>query len=288
MSASEEGKEPMTHDTQRQMLHVAGLRKRFGKHDVLRGVSFDVPAGSVVALLGSNGAGKTTTLKCILGVIGFEGDVAVADTPVRTHGKDARRRIGYVPQLPSLGESDTCAQALQFIADLKGVAHDRITPSLEAVNLLEQRDLKIGELSGGMRQRLALAAALLSDPPLLLLDEPTASLDIESKIEFHKLIVRLRDEGKTVLLSTHFFDHLEEVADRVLILHEGALVFDGTVDELRDHASGRRFEVHLNGHGPADLLHALKAAGIGPERVQSAAMRWEDILLATQHKEPPE
>jgi len=263
------------------ILRVAALTKRYGRTPVLQDVTFEVPAGSVIALLGANGAGKTTTLKCILGVIPFEGAVEVAGIAVREHGKDARRRIGYVPQSPALSEGDTCDQALTFFAEIKGVAKTRVPELLELVNLAPQRATKIGHLSGGMRQRLALAAALLADPPLLLLDEPAASLDVESRRDLQQLVARLRDEGKTVILSTHFLDHLDEIADRALILHEGRLAFDGSLDELGRRARSNRYVVNLNGNAPAALFEALSSAGIGPERVQKAELGWEEILLAS-------
>jgi ABC-type multidrug transport system ATPase subunit len=269
------------------MLHVTDLSKRYSSVRVLQDVSFDIERGSVVALLGANGAGKTTTLKCILGVMPFDGSVEVDSIDVRRHGKDARRRIGYVPQAPALNDSDTCYDALAFMAELKGADRTRVDAMLELVNLKEQRHRTVGHLSGGMRQRLALAAALLADPPLLLLDEPSASLDVESRIEFHDLVGRLRDEGKTVILSTHFFDRLEELASRVLILDSGRLVFDGTLDQLSQRVQGRRYVVNLNGNAPSQFFEALRTAGIGAERVQPAEMRWEEIMLASTGEHAP-
>ncbi len=116
----------MTESEASPILRVAGLSKRYGRAQVLHDVRFDVPAGSVVALLGANGAGKTTTLKCALGVIAFEGAVEIAGISVRDHGKQARRRIGYVPQTPGLGDGDTCDQALTFLAEIKDVAKSRV------------------------------------------------------------------------------------------------------------------------------------------------------------------
>jgi ABC-type multidrug transport system ATPase subunit len=284
-----EGQTSVTQDEGASILRVGGLSKRYGRVQVLDGVTFDVRPGSVVALLGANGAGKTTTLKCILGVVPFEGAVEVAGISVTGHGKDARRHMGYVPQSPALGEGDTCAEALAFLAEIKGVAKGRVPELLELVNLAPQTATKVGHLSGGMRQRLALAAALLADPPLLLLDEPTASLDVESRRDLQQLILRLRDEGKSVVLSTHFFDHLDEVADRALILHQGRLAFDGSLDDLARRARGNRYVVNLNGNAPAPFLEALRVAGVAPENVQRAELRWEEILLAsTQAREQGE
>lgn len=260
------------------MLLVSGLAKSYGAVRALDGVSFSVEPGTVVALLGSNGAGKTTTLKCVLGVIDFEGEVEVAGIPVKRRGKEARRRIGYLPQTPALGDGDTCREALAFLADLKGAGRERIDDLLRLVNLWDQRDAKVAHLSGGMRQRLALAAALLSDPPLLLLDEPTANLDVESRREFYELIGRLRDEGKTIVLSTHVLDRLGDLADRVIILHRGRVAVDGAPGDLLRNTSQQRFVVTVNGRGPGPLFEALREAGIDADRVRPADVRWEDLL----------
>jgi ABC-type multidrug transport system ATPase subunit len=259
---------------------VRRLGKSYGSNRVLDDVTFDVPAGSCVALLGGNGAGKTTTLKCLLGVVAFQGDVVVAGIDVRARGKDARRAIGYVPQLPAVGEQDTCAAALSFVAELRRVEPGRVAWALDQANLTEHARMNVAELSGGMRQRLTLAAALLSDPPLLLLDEPSSSLDARSRHELYEMIARLRAEGRTIILSTHVLDHLEHLADRLLILDAGRLVFDGAVGELASRISGNRFVINLNGNSPVDFINALVLAGIGPERVTPAGLPWEEMLLA--------
>lgn len=249
-----------------EIVRVEGLTKRYGRLAAVRGVSFRLAAGSIVALLGPNGAGKTTTFKCMLGVTDFEGKIHVAGKSVQRAGKAVRSSIGYLPQTPAFGGDDTCGEALRFLADLRQVAASRVGELLERVNLTEQRDMRTDQLSGGMRQRLALAAALLSDPPLLLLDEPTASLDFESRHQFHELLVQLRDEGKTIVLSTHFVEHIADLADRVVVLRDGQVVMDRPVDELVAE-QGRKFAVHLNGTAPEAFLRALRAIGIGESRV---------------------
>jgi len=267
------------------IVRVEGLTKRYGKHAVVDGVSFAVEPGTIVALIGGNGAGKTTTLKCLLGITPFQGTVEIGGLRVDRKGRDARRMVGYVPQLPAMNEEDTCEQALAFAAELRGATRQQAAEALEAVQLAPQRAMRVGELAGGMRQRLALAAALLGDPKLLLLDEPTASLDAGSRADFQHIIRRLRDEGRTVILSTHFYDRLEELADRVLVLRDGALVFDGTAQELVGRAPSRRYVVYLNGDAPAAFLGALADLGIGQDRVQSTPMPWEDIMLAAARRE---
>jgi len=262
------------------LVQVERVSRRYGARAVLDSVSFAAHEGEVLALLGANGAGKTTLLKCLLGVIAFEGDVRIAGLPVATRGKDARRLIGYVPQLPSLPEDDRCEEALAFVAELRGAPPREIDRVLETVQLGAQRRQRIGELSGGMRQRLATAAALLGDPRLLLLDEPTASLDAESRAEFEALLARLRGAGKTVLLSTHALDRLEGMVTRALVLHEGALAFDGTFAELTKRAGGRRYVININGHQPDAILRALGELGVGSDRVERAPTTWADVARA--------
>ena len=181
-----------------------------------------------------------------------------------------RKLVGYLPQTPGFAEDDTCLEALRFLAELRRVPLDRIDPLLERVNLSPQRDVRVRELSGGMKQRLALAAALLSDPPLLLLDEPTANLDHQSREELHDLLVQLRGEGRTVVLSTHFVEHAADIADRVILLKDGQVALDQLTFSLVAAETGKRLTVHLNGTAPAAFLAALHSAGIGAERVTPA------------------
>jgi ABC-type multidrug transport system ATPase subunit len=259
-------------------VRVQGLTKRYGRRTVLRDVSFRVAPGSVVALLGGNGAGKTTTLKCMLGIAPFEGEIEVEGLSVARHGREVRARIGYVPQVGSLPEDETCERVLAFVADLRGAPVSRVPEALATVGLEDDAGMRVGELSGGMRQRLALAAALIGQPRLLLLDEPAASLDIAHRTELMETIARLRDEGRTVILSRHHFDRLEDLADQVLVLRDGAVAFDGTVAELAKRVRGRRVVVHLNGDAPAAFLRTLDTAGIPRERVSEAPLPWEDVL----------
>ena len=262
------------------ILRVDHLRKRYGQRAVVDDVSFEIGRGEIVALLGANGAGKTTMLKCLLGITSFEGDASIVGRSVKKEGKQARRLIGYVPQLPSMHEDDRCEDALFFAAELKGARRSDVDGALEAVNLRPQRRLRVGELSGGMRQRLAMAAALLGEPELLLLDEPTASLDAESRGEFERILVRLRDAGKTILLSTHMLDRAEGLVTRALVLRSGSLGFDGTLAELMERARGRRYVVNLDGQPPAAFFHAMHELGVASEEIAAAPTTWEEIMRA--------
>jgi len=256
---------------------VSDVTKRYGRLEALAGISFTIEPGQIVALLGPNGSGKTTTFKCILGVTGFDGSIEIAGRPVKTQGKDARRLIGYLPQTPAFDPGDTPIGVLRFLADLKGADRRRVDLLLERVDLTDERLMKVGEISGGMRQRLALAAALLSDPPVLLLDEPTANLDTDSRKQFRMLLAELRQEGKTVLLSTHFIEGLQGLADRLIVLKQGRVVLDIAADEL-EKKKGNRVVVDLNGTAPSAFVSALSDIGVGPERIALVEANLEDLL----------
>jgi ABC-type multidrug transport system ATPase subunit len=218
------------------MIEARGLSKRFGSRLVLDDLEFEVERGGRLALLGLNGAGKTTLLRCLMGVLSFEGAVEVDGVDVEAAGKRARGLIGYVPQRPPLF-SMTLETMVEFFSDLRGISRERIAERLEALDLplSETGGLSLRELSGGMVQKALLAVALAADPPLLLLDEPTANLDPRARAEFMRAL-RAVGGDTTVLLASHRLDEVEMIADRVWILHEGRQVFDGTLDELRARA----------------------------------------------------
>jgi len=273
-------------DSRVPVLKIQGLTKDYESARALDGLDLELEAGSIVALLGANGAGKTTTFKCVLGVTSFQGTVEVEGLSVLRQGREARRRIGYLPQAPVFGDSDTCAGVLEFLADLKNAGHGRIEPLLRRAGLWEHRQQKVAHLSGGMRQRLALAAALLADPPLLLLDEPTANLDAGSRERFYELVLELRGEGKTVVISTHFVDGLVEAADRIVVLRQGRAVLDVPAAQISSRK--RRYVVDLNGTDEPVFLDALAGIGISPERVMPASSRWEEIMAAVSELAPSE
>jgi len=266
---------------------ATGLTKRYGRTTAVDNLTFALNPGEIVALLGPNGAGKTTTFKCILGITGFDGSVEVAGKSVRRHGKDARQLIGYLPQTPAFDSADTAQTSLRFLADLKAVAVAQVETLLKRVNLYDQRLMKVGELSGGMRQRLALAAALLSDPPVLLLDEPTANLDLQNRQQFHDMLRDLRSEGKTVVLSTHFIESISGLPDRFIVLEQGRIILDISATELAARRVDNRFLVNLNGTAPAAFLSALAHIGIRRDHISPDETNIEHALaheLASRQK----
>lgn len=210
------------------MIRTAGLRKRFGDELVLDGLDFEVGQGERVALLGPNGAGKTTLLRCLLGISGFEGDVFVGGRSVVTEGREARRLIGYVPQTAPAYDM-SLRSFITLFCELRGIEPDGTASRLEDLGLSLERDggKRLRELSGGMMQKAVLALALGAEAPVLLLDEPTASLDPGARREFLEAVRHIEAE-RTLVFASHRFDEIDTLADRVLVLHQGRLVFDGT------------------------------------------------------------
>ncbi len=190
-------------------------------------LSFELPVGTSIALWGVNGAGKTTVLKCLLGLLASEGELHLNGYDLRRDGRTARRFLGYVPQELAFHNDLSVAESCRFYARLKNVGDERIPVVLAQVGLTGQEKKAVGALSGGMKQRLALALALLADPPVLLLDEPTSNLDEAPRDDFIDLLVGLRDAGKTLLFTSHYADEVTRLAERVLILRDGRLVADG-------------------------------------------------------------
>ncbi len=204
------------------MIRIRNLWKSFGSYDVLAGVSLHIRKGEFVALLGANGAGKSTLMSCILGVTGYEGEIEVAGLDPSREGRRTRGMIGYMPQQGSLHTDLTTLETLDFYASFRRIRTDRMEMLREA-RLAEHAGKRVGELSGGMQQRLAFAIARLGKPPLLLLDEPSASLDRESKRTMLALLKELASGGSTILLATHLEQELAESADRFIVLEDGRL-----------------------------------------------------------------
>lgn len=227
------------------MIEVAHLTKRFGKLTAVNDLSFTVKEGESVALWGANGAGKTTAVRCMLNLIPFEGDVTIAGLNIKNNGKEARRHIGFVPQDLTFHDDMSVKETITFYAMIKKVksGHD-FMPLLSRLELEPHIDKPIHDLSGGLKQRLALALALLSDPPILFLDEPTANLDIRAREDFLHLLWELKRSGKTFVFSSHRLEEITALADRVLLLEAGKLVVDTPPDQLEQQL-GWQTTLHL-------------------------------------------
>lgn len=227
------------------MIEAKKLTKRFGGLTAVDDLSFTVRRGEAVALWGANGAGKTTAVRCLLHLIPFTGEVTIAGLDVRRDGKAVRRQVGFVPQELTFHDDLTVAETLTFYARLKKLPHDHdFTPLLARLDLLAHLQKPVHDLSGGLKQRLALALALLADPPLLILDEPTANLDIRARDDFLHLLHGLKVNGKTLVFSSHRLEEVTALADRVLLLEAGRLVVDAPPHELAQRL-GWQATLHL-------------------------------------------
>jgi ABC-type multidrug transport system ATPase subunit len=214
------------------VITVTSLTKRYGRLVAVDDVSFDLPAGQALALWGPNGAGKTTIIRSILGLLRYRGRIEVARRDVLRDGKACRRVIGYVPQELAFHADFRVIEALHFFARLKRTGRDRPVQVLGEVGLAEDGRKRIGELSGGMKQRLALAIALLSDPPLLVLDELTSNLDRAAQATFLAMLCRQKEKKKTILFASHRLEEVELLADRVIGLETGRIRFVCDPSEL--------------------------------------------------------
>ena len=222
-------------------LEIAGLVKRFGDganaREVVRGLDLRLEPGECFALLGPNGAGKTTTLRCALGLTAATaGSIRLCGLPVPERARDARARVGVVPQLDSLDPDFTCAENLLVFAGYFGLAERDVRPripELLAFAGLEGKDnARIQSLSGGMKRRLTLARALVNQPELLILDEPTTGLDPQARHLIWERLRRLTAEGTTILLTTHFMDEAERLANRLAIMDGGRILAQGSPREV--------------------------------------------------------
>jgi ABC-2 type transport system ATP-binding protein len=250
------------------MVELRGVRRRFGEVRALDGVSLSVGRGEVVGLLGHNGAGKTTTVRLLTGILAADaGDVRVHGLDPLADGPVVRRTTGVVSAVPAVDDRLTAWQNLRFAGEVFGVDRTHVTERagglLEQLGLLDRADERVGGYSSGMRQRLALARALLADPPLLLLDEPTAALDPVASRDVRDLLGRLvREEDRSVLLCSHNLVEVQRLCDRVVVLEHGRVIADGTPAGLAGELGiGRlRFEIDL--HHRARAERRLEAVGL--------------------------
>jgi ABC-type multidrug transport system ATPase subunit len=258
------------------MITIRDLRKHFGAFVALDGISTEVAGGAFVLLLGSNGAGKTTLLRCLLGLCRFDGMVHVGGRDVVTDGAGARALIGYVPQRPVLPPDATCAEAMDLFAQLRGRRRGDAA-WLTRVGLADSASARVRTLSGGMRQRLALAVALQADPPILLFDEPAANLDVAARRALHRDLAEFARHGRTVLLATHLAAEPLHSATQALVLHGGRLVYDGPANRLRT-AAQQRVIFTMNGAGRLQLRAVL--CGLRDVQVSESAAAITAITAA--------
>ena len=292
------------------MLQVAELRKSYSGTEVVRGLSFAVAAGECYGLLGPNGAGKTTTLRCCLGLTASDaGSITLAGLPVPSAAREARARTGVCPQFDNLDPDFTVAENLvvygRYFGIPRSVMQERVPRLLEFAGLEDKAAARLDTLSGGMKRRLTLARALVNDPQIIFLDEPTTGLDPQARHLIWDRLKSLAASGRTLILTTHFMDEAERLCDRVAIMDRGALIAEdaprrligaqiephvveiygeGVREFARDTAPRYAQRVELTGEtafcycrDAAPLLEALQ--GNSALRALSRAANLEDVFI---------
>ncbi|MGE0455707.1 MAG: ABC transporter ATP-binding protein [Vicinamibacteria bacterium] len=246
------------------MIRYQAFGKRFGRYDAVLSLSLEVARGEVVALLGPNGSGKTTTLKAAAGLIlPSSGEVTLGVPPRPASLPAAREVLSYLPQKVSFPDALTGGEVVEFYRELRGAPAGRIAKVLRFASLNGAGERAVGTYSGGMVQRLGLAVAMLPEAPVFLLDEPTAALDPEGLCAFYGLVERARDDGRTVLFTSHQLGDVERLADRFAVLVSGRLVASLTAAELKDRLSERGLMRLRLASRPEGLLAAVRAVAPG-------------------------
>jgi ABC-2 type transport system ATP-binding protein len=270
---------------------VSDLRKSYGDHEALRGVSFEIAEGEVFGLLGPNGAGKTTTVEILEGYRRRDGGtVEVLGTDPEHGGPAWREHLGIVLQSSSLYPNLTVSESLSVFGGYYASPRS-VDEVVELVGLAEKRDARVKTLSGGQQRRLDLGLALVGDPELIFLDEPTTGFDPAARRAAWQTIRDLRSLGKTILLTTHYLDEAEQLSDRVAVLREGQIVTIGSPSELTAGATETEIRYRRNGERvvlrttePTRVLHELTAQavadGVELEGLEVRRQTLEDLYLA--------
>jgi ABC-2 type transport system ATP-binding protein len=268
------------------VISVQHLTKRFGSHVAVDDLSFEVAAGEVLGFLGPNGAGKTTTMRMVTGFLPpSRGTVVIDGCHLLQQPIEAKRRLGYLPENPPLYPELTVRQYLHFVAEIKDVPRVRrracVDRAIDRANLREVAGKRIAALSKGFRQRVGLAQAIVHEPKVLILDEPTSSLDPKQRVEVRDLIAALRGEH-TVVLSTHILPEVSQVTDRVVIINRGRVMAVDSPDNLAQRLRGREdLTVEVGGATAAAVREAISAVP-GVTRVDVEAAGQDRVTARVQ------
>jgi ABC-2 type transport system ATP-binding protein len=256
--------EHISHASRFSMIEVRNLTKRYGEIDAIRGISFTADKGQILGFLGPNGAGKTSTMRIITGFMpATSGTVTVAGFDIFESSLEVRKRVGYLPENPPLYNDMSVDSYLRFVAKIRGIARGEIDAAVEAAAercaLRDVRRRIVGHLSKGFRQRVGLAQALIHDPKVLVLDEPTIGLDPKQIIDIRSLIRDLSGE-RTVILSTHILPEVQQLCDKVVIINRGKIAVEASLTELTEKRSLEEVFLHYITRDDADT-----SAGAGAE-----------------------
>lgn len=258
------------------ILSLKNLDKKYGKVHAVNNLSFDIQKGNVYGILGPNGSGKSTTLGIILNVVNrTSGEFSWFDGKLSTH--EALKKVGAIIERPNFYPYMTAVQNLNLICKIKGVSSDKIDEKLKIVNLFERRDSKFRTYSLGMKQRLAIASALLNDPEILILDEPTNGLDPQGIHEIRQIIKKIATNGTTILLASHLLDEVEKVCSHVVVIRKGIKLYSGRVDEMTASNGLLELKVDVDEEKLIALLETHEAI--------SKVTKEQETVIATLGKE---
>ncbi|NES96807.1 MAG: ABC transporter ATP-binding protein [Desertifilum sp. SIO1I2] len=260
---------------------IENLQKRYGSIEAVKNVSLQVEPGEIFGILGPNGAGKTTTLRCLCTLSAPDaGKIEVSGISAIGNPKAARQLLGYVAQEVALDKVLTGRELLELQAALYHLPRqsigDRVERVLELLGLEAYADQKTGTYSGGLKKRLDLAAGLLHQPKVLVLDEPTVGLDIESRVIVWDFLRKLRQAGTTIIITSHYLEEVDALADRVAIIDRGVVIATGTPSELKDRVGGDRITLRIREFTPIEEAEKAK------EMLQSLSMVQEAIINSAQ------
>ncbi len=259
------------------MIEAVGLHKSFGETHALAGLDFDVKEGTILCMLGPNGAGKTTAVRILTTLTRPDsGTATVAGIDVQRHPAEVRNKIGVAGQYAALDELLTGRENLEMVGRLYRVnakdARSRATALIEHFELTDAADRVVKNYSGGMRRRLDLGAALMAEPPVIFLDEPTTGLDPKGRLSMWDLIEELAREGTTVLMTTQYLEEADRLADDIVVIDHGRAIARGTALELKQQVGGERLEVTISDDPYLDAARrVLEALGEGPAHVDKEA-----------------
>jgi len=235
------------------ILSIHKLNKRYGKIHAVKDVSLEIHKGNVYGILGPNGSGKSTTLGIVLNVVNkTSGEYSWFGGTMKTH--DALKKVGAIIERPNFYPYMSAKENLELVCKIKGIDYSKVTEKLEIVGLMDRKDSKFKTFSLGMKQRLAIASALLNDPEILILDEPTNGLDPQGIHQIRDIIRLIASQGTTILLASHLLDEVEKVCSHVLVLRFGEILYSGTVDGMTNQ--GAFFE--LQAESNSNLITLLK------------------------------
>ncbi len=262
------------------MITINELYKNYGKYEVLKGINLEVAAGEIYGFIGHNGAGKSTTMSILVGLMDFQGGQCFVNGKRMSKGHAALfREVGYLPEEPKFYPYMSAKEYLDFLGSMGGMSlaacKKRSAELLELVHLESASKRAIGGYSRGMRQRLGMATALYHDPKTLLLDEPSSALDPEGRKDVVDIIGALKNQGKTIFLSTHILGDVEKVCDRIGILHGGKIVVEGNLDMILEASTEPVYEVDWEFGPTPEMINRIKQADF----IKAVALEGETLVI---------